>query len=119
MPRPPLVFRCVFSGRLLVGSSNFTEHTDLFCWPQAWQLWQASSCWMLSPCTFWVCFGTALTSMLQRKLLLATGVAALPALTLLDLSDNFLSGPLPNDWSRAVQLEFMLLENNAFSGALP
>ena len=65
-----------------------------------------------------MCFGTALTSMSLQKLLLATGVAALPELTLLDLSDNFLSGPLPNDWSQAVQLEFMLLENNAFSGAL-
>lgn len=74
---------------------------------------------MLNPRTFWVCSGTTLTSMSQKKLMLATGVAALPALTLLDLSDNFLSGPLPNDWSRAVQLEFMLLENNAFSGALP
>ena len=44
------------------------------------------------------------------------GIAALPSLKLLDLSDNVMSGPLPSDWSRATQLSFMLLENNAFSG---
>ena len=46
----------------------------------------------------------------------SAGIAALPSLKLLDLSDNVMSGPLPGDWSRATQLSFMLLENNAFSG---
>ena len=47
----------------------------------------------------------------------SAGIAALSSLKLLDLSDNIMSGPLPSDWSRATQLSFMLLENNAFSGA--
>ncbi len=55
--------------------------------------------------------------MIGRLQLYALGLAALPTLTLLDLSDNFLSGPLPNDWSKATKLAYLLLGNNAFNGA--
>ncbi len=42
----------------------------------------------------------------------------MPALKLLDLSDNGLTGTLPADWSGASNLVMLLLDNNTFTGAL-
>ena len=40
----------------------------------------------------------------------------MPALKMLDLSGNELSGTLPVDWSGANNLIMLLLSNNSFSG---
>ena len=40
----------------------------------------------------------------------------MPALKMLDLSANQLSGTLPVDWSGASNLVMLLLSNNSFSG---
>ena len=45
-------------------------------------------------------------------------MANMPALKLLDLSDNGLTGTLPADWSGASNLVMLLLDNNTFTGAL-
>ena len=45
-------------------------------------------------------------------------MASMPALKLLDLSDNDLTGTLPADWSGASNLVMLLLDNNTFTGAL-
>ena len=43
-------------------------------------------------------------------------LANMPALKMLDLSGNELSGTLPVDWSGANNLIMLLLSNNSFSG---
>ena len=48
----------------------------------------------------------------------AVALANMPALKLLDLSDNGLTGTLPADWSGASNLVILLLDNNTFTGAL-
>ena len=47
----------------------------------------------------------------------AAALATMPALKLLDLSDNGLTGTLPADWSGASNLVMLLLDNNTFTGA--
>ena len=43
-------------------------------------------------------------------------LANMPALKMLDLSGNELTGTLPVDWSGANNLIMLLLSNNSFSG---
>ncbi len=43
-------------------------------------------------------------------------LANMPALKMLDLSGNELTGSLPVDWSGANNLIMLLLSNNSFSG---
>jgi hypothetical protein len=44
---------------------------------------------------------------------------AVPALATLDLSQNTLTGPLPDSWSRLAQLQHVNLSYNDFGGQLP
>lgn len=72
---------------------------------------------------WWACAGLMVNLVsleLQSNTLegtLPAGLAALPALKLLDASGNRLSGALPADWSAARPLTLLMLASNALTGA--
>ena len=62
---------------------------------------------------FFDCSGNQLRGELPRE------IATLPALVQLNMDDNFITGPIPKDWSRAIRLESLVLEGNRLDGELP
>ncbi|KAI7736502.1 hypothetical protein M8C21_000486 [Ambrosia artemisiifolia] len=49
---------------------------------------------------------------------LPPSLAKLPSIKMIDLSYNYLSGPIPHEW-QSTELEFICLENNMLSGNVP
>jgi hypothetical protein len=65
------------------------------------------------------CTACPLLALFAGTLPASWGDDAVATLTVIDLSDNQLSGPLPGTWSRLASLHHVNLSSNDLSGELP